>query len=494
MSAEQIETIVFELTRRGYQLEPSGFKKLQDLITLRKDVDLEALLSSIIEEKRQSGGDDIFIDDEDLEFLFPKKEPLTHEGIAYDEVETDLRVVNDPGNNVKVLEGIEGFRTYFLDRYNRLLKIISNRPHQRTISKIAQVNANANNVRIAGLVKDRKVVKDKIIFNVEDDTGAIKVLARTDTQSGSAIDVLLDQMVIVDISSIREGVAFSSRIDFPEIPDRVAYTHAPTIYALLLSDLHVGSKTFGKEAFEHLLHWLQGLHGEHEIVRKMKYVIIAGDIVDGVGVYPHQDDELDITDIKEQYAAAAHLIGQIPRNLQVIIIPGNHDATRQALPQPSIPRKYCEELYQLDNVKMLGDPAEIRLHGVDFLLYHGRSLDDVFAYSPTIQAGRPEVAMKNLLRARHLAPIFGARTIIAPAERDELVIENTPDVFHAGHVHVFGLTKYRGTVIVNSGTFQGQTAHQRSIGINPTPGKAAVLNLSSMQIWEKDFNIVTVNQ
>jgi DNA polymerase II small subunit len=289
-------------------------------------------------------------------------------------------------------------------------------------------------------------------------------------------------------------MAFASRIEFPEIPDRIFYNRSSEVYALLLSDLHIGSKTFQKESFEHLLHWLQGYHGEREIVKKMKYIIIAGDLVDGVGVYPHQDEELEIDNIKDQYMLAAQYIEQLPTNMSVIIIPGNHDAIRQALPQPSISQKYSEELYRLQNVKMYGNPLEIKLHGVNFLVYHGRSLDDVFACSPTIEAAKPENAMKTLLRARHLAPIFGARTIIAPAEEDSLVIENPPDVFHAGHVHVFGYLKYRNTLVVNSGTFQGQTAHQKSIGINPTPGKAAIINLGSLEVFEKDFNQVAIIQ
>ncbi|MGQ9781668.1 MAG: DNA-directed DNA polymerase II small subunit [Nitrososphaeria archaeon] len=494
MSTEQIEGIVFELTRRGYQLEPSAFKKLQELFNLRKDVNCGSILSTIIEEKKKAGEKTVFINERDIEFLFPKKEQLIEEKMAYEDIKADVKVIRDPGNSTKILEGIEGFKTYFLDRYNKLLKIANSRPHQKTISKIDQIHTNVKGARIVGLVKEKKVAKDKVILEIEDDTGTLKVLAKTDIQSDNAIEVLPDQMVIVDISSMVEGLAFCSRIDFPEVPERITYTRTSEVYALLLSDLHIGSKTFKRETFEHLLHWLQGYHGERDIVRKMKYVIVAGDLVDGVGVYPHQDDELEITDIREQYAVATHYISRIPQNMRVIIIPGNHDATRQALPQPSIPKRFCEELYQLDNVMLFGDPVEMKLHGVNFLLYHGRSLDDVFAYSPSVQAGRPETAMKTLLRARHLAPIFGARTIIAPAQQDELVIENPPDVFHAGHVHIFGFTKYRGTLIVNSGTFQGQTAHQRSIGINPTPGRAAILNLGSMEVWEKDFNLMALVQ
>ena len=43
--------------------------------------------------------------------------------------------------------------------------------------------------------------------------------------------------------------------------------------------------------------------------------------------------------------------------------------------------------------------------------------------------------MKHLLRARHLSPIYGSQTPIAPEMEDLLVIEDVPDIFHVGHVH-----------------------------------------------------------
>ncbi|HYA21922.1 MAG TPA: hypothetical protein VEG31_01920, partial [Thermoproteota archaeon] len=46
--------------------------------------------------------------------------------------------------------------------------------------------------------------------------------------------------------------------------------------------------------------------------------------------------------------------------------------------------------------------------------------------------------------------------------------------FHAGHVHVAGVTSYRGTQIVNSGTWQGKTSYQLNLGIEPTTASLGV--------------------
>ena len=83
---------------------------------------------------------------------------------------------------------------------------------------------------------------------------------------------------------------------------------------------------------------------------------------------------------KKQYELAAELLRQVPSHIQTVISPGNHDAVRQALPQPAVPTDLAESLYGMENVRWVGDPAYIRLHGVAFLVYHGKSLDDVHSH------------------------------------------------------------------------------------------------------------------
>lgn len=493
MSIEEIERIVYEFTKRGFQIDPDAFRKLMEIFTEEREINKNEIIKEIIKRKMIQSSQSTFITINDIEFILPRKEELEGK-IEYEDIKPDMEIIRDPGNEVKILEGIEGFKSYFLNRYIKLLKIVNSRPSQKSLTKIDKITGNGKDTRIAGLIKEKKIVKDNVILEVEDPTGVLKIVSKQDIQNRNPLEVLPDQLIIAEISSLKERLAYATRIDFPEIPDKGFQTRATEVYALLLSDLHIGSKSFQRETFEHLLHWLQGSHGDKEIIKKLKYIIIAGDLVDGVGIYPNQEKELEETDIRKQYILVAQYIEQIPKHIQVIIIPGNHDATRQALPQPSIPKRYCEELYKMDNVKMYGDPLELKLHGINFLVYHGRSLDDVFAFSPSSETSRPENAMKILLRARHLAPVFGARTIIAPTEEDTLVIESPPDVFHAGHVHIFGYTKYRSTLIINSGTFQNQTMHQKSIGINPTPGIAAIVNLNTLEIIEKDFNKITIQQ
>jgi len=223
------------------------------------------------------------------------------------------------------------------------------------------------------------------------------------------------------------------------------------------------------------------------LASRVKYVIIAGDIVDGVGIYPNQEEELSVADVYQQYRLAAEYIAQIPDYVEVILIPGNHDPTRQSLPQPQVASEFAEPVYTARRVCSLGNPAEIRLHDVRFLLYHGRSLDDVITSVPGMTFQAPHLAMEFLLRCRHVAPEYGKRTPIAPETVDQLVIGDVPDVFHAGHIHINGVKKYRGTTIVNSGTWQNQTDYQKRMGLEPTPGRLPVIDLQTLEVTQIAF-------
>jgi DNA polymerase II small subunit len=136
---------------------------------------------------------------------------------------------------------------------------------------------------------------------------------------------------------------------------------------------------------------------------------------------------------------------------------------------------------------MIGNPSMISLNGVKVLMFHGQSLDDVVGTTPGLSYSQPAKAMRMLLKARHLSPIYGKRTPIAPETEDMMVIDEIPDIFHSGHIHIVDLDMYKGTLIVNSGAWQTQTPYQASIGITPTPGIAVIVNLATLKVFTKSF-------
>jgi DNA polymerase II small subunit len=485
-----VNVIIKEALENGFQVEPKAFELIKSLED--KDIDVIKIMQEVINRKISSRIKKN-ITKEDIDSLLPSfvKEISAIDKEQLEKLESKVEIIKNIGDKVNLFEGKEGFESLFKSRYNKLLRIISSRPDHYRIEKVSSIKENRKEGkrRVTGLVMSKKIRRSNVVLTLDDNTGVLEALAVDKKIIDEAKQVLLDSLVMIDIVISKGGAFIIKSISLPDIPDHTPIVSSKKVYAVFTSDLHVGSKNFLNKAFQSFLLWL-GDNEDSDVVRRIKYLIIAGDAIDGIGVYPGQMNDLNEPDVKMQYTSLTKMLRQIPNSIEIFIIPGNHDPVRQALPQSAIPRIYAEELYNIDNVTMLGNPSYLRLHDVNILIYHGRSLDDVMATTPGFTFTRPAVAMKLLLRSRHLVPVYGERTAVVPATEDSLVIEDVPDIFHSGHIHTLDSENYRGTLILNSGCWQSQTPFQAKMGIVPTPGIVPIVDLSSLEVFTKDFRYI----
>jgi DNA polymerase II small subunit len=410
-------------------------------------------------------------------------------------IEPELKIIEDPTTKLSSNGTIEDYLQYFQDRFKRLERLLRQRIDVKAATPILEAlkSPAKAKLKIVCMISEKREAKQHTILTVEDLQGTATVLITKNASEDlrkKAQTLLTDQVVCLSVMKTRSRLFLAEDIIFPEIGQKPQHRATEPVYAVLTSDLHVGSTKFNKEAFKKFTLWLNGKYGNDkmkEIAGHVKYVLAAGDIVDGIGVYPNQVKELVIRDVHKQYRFAARLLEQIPEYIEVVISPGNHDAPRKALPQPAISNDFLQTLKEARNVHSLGDPSVISLHDVEVLMYHGRSLDDIIATIPGINHEHPEIAMKLLLQCRHLAPLYGGKTMLSPENRDFLVIERPPDIFHAGHIHVLGYCNYRGVLVVNSGGWQEQTDYMAKLGVMPTPGKLPVVNLQTLEITVLSF-------
>jgi len=508
---EKLQKAVELTIAAGYQIDKEAFEFLS---TLASTQDPEEIMSKAIHEIKALREKPLFIDKSFLEQLVkmsePRKEistqlieeplqplpkPQVIEGKRQfcpyaKEVESNIKIIDDPASKLSSSGTIEDYLEYFRDRFRRMEKLLRQRMDVKSAASIIDaLKAPANTkLKIIGMITEKRESKQKILLTVEDLHASTMVLI----PQGSSTELLekarlllLDQVVCISVVKTRSNLLIAEDIILPDIAQKPQHKASIPVYAVLTSDMHVGSTKFQREAFNRFILWLNGKYGDEkmrEMASHVKYVLIAGDIVDGIGVYPNQIKELAIKDAHEQYKLAAKCIEQIPDYIEVIIIPGNHDAPRKALPQPAISNTFLEPLQESRKVYSLGNPCILSLHEVEILLYHGRSLDDIISTIPGMDFSHPDKAMKLLLQCRHLAPVYGGKTMLSPENRDLLVIEHVPDIFHAGHVHVLGYCNYRRVLVVNSGGWQEQTDYMRRLGLAPTPGKVPVVNLQTLEV------------
>ena len=378
------------------------------------------------------------------------------------------------------------FVAVFRDRYEKLSKQLRGRVNHRPTDAIESMPGGSE-AAMVGMVSDiRSTASGHWLVELEDTNGTFPCLVMKDRDIADLVqELLLDEVIAVDGTLADDGgILFVDSLYFPEIPRTYEPSTADReVEAALISDVHVGSQEFEADAWHRFTDWLHTADAD-----RVEYLLIAGDMVEGVGVYPNQDEELDIVDIYEQYERFSEYLKEVPGDMEIIMIPGNHDAVRLAEPQPAFDEE-LRDIMTAHDARISGNPSTVTVEGVDVLMYHGVSLDEVIAELPDEKASydEPHKPMYQLLKKRHVAPQFGGQTRLAPEKEDHLVMESVPDIFHTGHVHKLGYGKYHNVLAINSGCWQAQTDFQKSVNIDPDVAFAPIVSLDTLDLRIHDF-------
>lgn len=420
-----------------------------------------------------------------------------------DIIEPNVIVVKEYSENIKKRE-VNDFVQHFRARYNALKNVLINRLELKECISINRVLNKNNNekVSIIGLIMNKKVSKNgNIILEVEDITGKIICIIGKNKKElfDLSKDLVFDQVIGLN-GTCSDSVLFVNNIFLPDIPQNNELKKVEDeCYVVFTSDIHVGNNVFLEDEFSNFIDWLNGNYGTEEqklISSKVKYLFFMGDLIEGVGIYPNQEKDLKIKDVKKQYNKLSDLLRNIRKDIFIVTIGGNHDSLRLAEPQPKLSLFYAKQIYELENITILTNPSMVNIHssnnfeGFNILMYHGSSFHSINENVESIRLSggldRADLIMKYLLQARHLAPIHNSVQYIPENDEDFLVIDKIPDFFVSGDIHKAIGLNYRGVTLLNCSCWTEQTEYQEKRGIIPDPGKAFVVNLKTREI--KMFN------
>jgi DNA polymerase II small subunit len=410
---------------------------------------------------------------------------------------TDVEVVfsyNEPTEK----KDVKDFVDYFNVRFKQIESILSGRQELSGLTSIGRVvgKKDRETVAMIGMVNDKASTQNGIMLTLEDQTGLIKVHVSASKKELHYIakNIVLDEVIGV-AGATGDKIVFCTNILLPDVPLSKELKKAPEeSYAMFLSDIHVGSKLFLAQKFEKFLAWLNGDAGTEEhkaILPKIKYMFIIGDLVDGVGIYPNQEGELEIKDIFDQYKECASLLSRIPKHITIVACPGNHDAIRLSEPQPVFDRDIAKPLYDIPNLMLVSNPGIVNIgakdgfSGFDVMLYHGYSFDYYISNVDEIRNNggydRADLVMKFLLQRRHLSPSHSATLYIPDGKADPLFISRIPDFFASGHIHKSTVDKYRNVSTICGSCWQATTSFQEKCGHHPEPAQVPLVNLQTRQ-------------
>jgi DNA polymerase II small subunit len=243
----------------------------------------------------------------------------------------------------------------------------------------------------------------------------------------------------------------------------------------------MGSKKFLEDEWDNMVKWL---NTDDETAQNIKWLVLSGDVIDGIGIYPGHEENICIANSFDQYEMCARKLDELPDHITPVLLPGNHDAVRPAEPQPMLETNVQQKFNSTIHV---GNPARITLSGIDVLSYHGKGIDDIVPRVEDVTYDKPQEAMKLMLQKRHLAPMWGERNALSPEEEDQMIIRDPPDIFVTGHTHAHAAEWYRGIPLVVSSTFQGETDFMQMMGYKPKMGYLTVYNIQNRQFRIAQF-------
>ena len=399
----------------------------------------------------------------------------------------------------------DDFVAYFRHRFAAISAILRQHQELLGVTSISRIQAKRESEKVAiiGMIVEKNLTKNKnIVLRVEDTTGEIVVIVSNTKPEllEQAHDLVLDETIGI-LGRGGGKTIFADRIVLPDVPLANELKKAKEEqYLVIVGDVHIGGKAFLKKEFETMLGWLDGHHGTPEqraVAKNVRYLIFTGDLVEGVGVYPGQEADLEVKDITKQYEEFTSYARRIPQHIQIIICPGNHDAGRIAEPQPPLYRDFAKAVYDLPNVTIISSPGMINIastttfSGFNILLYHGYSL---IYYAENVKSIRnaggqkaTDRIMRFLLQRRHLAPTHGSNLYIPDNEEDPLVISKVPDFFITGHIHRVATAQYRNVTLINASCWTEITEDQEKRGLEPQPGRLPVVNLRTREIKVMNF-------
>jgi len=375
----------------------------------------------------------------------------------------------------------------FYDRYQTIADLLRNQAGFKASGTIRQIQKEKKRNRtynIVGIVLDERRTKSggKMV-TIEDMTSTMDVFVKKDDPASATI--FKDEVLGITGRFGDDGRMFwVDKVTYPDIlpnnQNKGGMDFDPVSIAFI-SDLHMGSKKFLEDEWDNMVKWL---NTDDETAQNIKWLVLSGDVIDGIGIYPGHEDNICIANSFDQYEMCARKLDELPDHITPVLLPGNHDAVRPAEPQPMLEPNVQQKFNSTIHV---GNPARITLSGIDVLSYHGKGIDDIVPRVEDVTYDKPQEAMKLMIQKRHLAPMWGERNALSPEEEDQMVIRDPPDIFVTGHTHAHAAEWYRGIPLVVSSTFQGETDFMQMMGYKPKMGYLTVYNIQNRQFRIAQF-------
>jgi DNA polymerase II small subunit len=485
--------------------EPTARKLIENLegLKIQEKVITKTVFSKNLEKIRSvmvHEGNKTVIEQFFINFGYSRTELEPKGGVGTKQVELEkegkVKILTAPNITPRKIT-VPDFVKHFRNRFEQIKAILQERSLDNLIS-LRKIGTKRDSYTVIVSILEKRVTKAKnLLFEVEDMTGRSVILVNQNKNElfDKAKDLLPDDIVAFQVSGSSE-ILFANDVIFPDAFLHDKKKHSREELVAFSSDLHIGSKHFLEKNFLKFIKWVNGEEGsdeQKELAKKVKYLFLTGDSVDGVGVFPTQEKLLNILDMEGQYAKLVEYLKLIRNDIQIIICPGQHDAVWVGSPQPAIGEDWAPGLYEMENVTLVPNPSLIEIDGgFKILMFHGASFAPFINNMESLRMAdgfsTPTKVTKEILKRRHLSPLHGSMDYIPSEKKDFLVIGQVPDIVATADLHRSEVSTYNNILLISSSCWQSTTPFEEKVGNHPDPGKVPVFNLKTREIKILDFS------
>ncbi len=310
--------------------------------------------------------------------------------------ELEMKILNTFSRKSKNIS-IDELTKIFIKRYQKMSDILIK---NKQLLNLISINRIKQQEKFSLIVMIKEINSGEKSILVEDLTGTI-TLHISDSIIGDFRFLVEDEVIGVVCDKYGTYKNNVVRIFQPDIPLTTKIRSSKEeILIIFVSDIHMDNKNFDQYKLEKFIDFLKK--------QKIKTnVFVIGDV---------SEKEEDIEKFKKM----------IPEKISVNFLRGH--------------------LKHIKSGNWLPDPSHLDINGVRIFLSHG---DKFQKYYEKFRL-TPENMILQLLKKRHLFPIFKSNSII---KTEELIIDNIPDIFVIGHYHEPSIMNYKGVTLISLGSF-----------------------------------------
>ena len=192
----------------------------------------------------------------------------------------------------------------FYDRYQSIADLLRNQAGFKASGTIRQIHKEKKknrNYNIVGIVLDvRRTKSGGKMVTIEDMTSTMDVFVKKDDPASATI--FKDEVVGISGRFGDDGRMFwVDKVTYPDIlpnhQNKGGMDFDPVSIAFI-SDLHMGSKKFLEQEWDEMVAWM---NTDDETAQNIKWLVLSGDVIDGIGIYPGHEENICIANSFDQY-------------------------------------------------------------------------------------------------------------------------------------------------------------------------------------------------